>query len=522
MLSLSISKTSFLHIIIILAVTGLVGCDRNSPNEELPKTDQPPRAPLPKYAVSIKGEVTQALPTNTAINVPYPVAFRFTNVSKQNATKVTLSTLSAQGFTETVNSCGKTLPAKGSCEYHGVIKSTTPEPVHVSVTLTYKEINGKVALETSSTSSEVAINGKNTQALPSNIVIHTPYPVSYTYTNESSLDATGVTTLVNMSSGTFTQVGSTCGSRLNAHESCQLDGIIESSTPETITASVIFSYAQGSDITLESTTTSSEIAVTSDIQGLPRHTAINTEYPVIFKYTNDSDVNITGMSFNASVRSAGTINLTKDACGNTLAAHDTCEIVGTLITPDSRQPLTLHATLKYDQAISPEIGADQAKTWATEYTEVSPATVNSPVQKQTVLALSNYMKLADSSSKTSFLVHESLQEASILSFIDNEVWDKRGPTRLQVEIAGQVITLQLTSLKPSCGYITSIDAAASCKGGPERVLRLTLPESEFNKIPYGSHTINLTLSNKVWYGWNAGYQHMVKLPITFIRNTTPT
>ncbi|MCG9753478.1 hypothetical protein L1D54_23865 [Vibrio brasiliensis] len=513
MLSLLIPNTSFLHIITILTVASLMGCkdDVNIPNNE----DQPIVPPPTRTEVKVTGNVTQALPINTAINTPYPVAFRFTNESKKDATKLTLMVPNVEGFTETRNSCNQTLPAKGNCEYIGVMESTTPEQVRIFVTLSYAEGKEEVELETSSTSSEVAVNGNNPQALPSRIVINTPYPVTYTYTNETSLDATGVSTLVSTSSGTFNEINNSCGPRLDAHQSCQLEGTIVSSTPDTLTLSATFSYAQGGDIVLETTTTSSEVAVTSNIEGVPIHTAINTEYPVTFKYTNPSDVSVTDMRFTPSVN-AGELNLTSDNCGSALAARDSCEILGRLVTPAARQQLTLSANLEYNQAISPS--HKQVRTWATPYTEIPTVTVSSPVNKRTVFAISDYMALADSALSTSFLIHPSLQQASVLSFVENEVWKHRTPTELQLDVSGQVVTLEFTSHRPNCGVFTAINAAAECRNAPQRVVKLTLSASEFNKLPSGSHTVNLTFSHKRWHSWAAGYQHMVKLPITFIKS----
>ena len=461
---------------------------------------------------NITGKVTQELPVNTLINTPYPVTFTYTNESDVDATGVyVLNTSDTSVFTVDSNTCNDTLDAHSSCVVSGTMMSTTPESVTVSHTLSYDQ-GGDIYLETSSVSSEVAINGLISQALPNNTAINTPYPVTFTYTNESDNDATGVYVLNTSDTSVFTVDSNTCNDTLDAHSSCVVSGTMMSTTPEIVTVSHTLSYDQGSDVMLETISTSAEIAVTgSVIEDLPINTTIDTSYPVTFRFTNDSEMVATGLNVvDSSDKAIFTVD--SNECQGTLDSHSSCVVTGTMQSALANE-VTVAIAVNYDQAALAT--SLQSTSWVTGYTEVSEVVITGELTNHSVFSTSETLDLDTvTDNNHMYLVHESLQNDQILSFVEKGVWANYTPNNLLVNVSGEEINLQF-SMNNDCES-HSINSGVECVGVPklnERHVKLTLTEEEFDKIPIGSHSVNLILSNKLWH--SEGYQHMVIIPIRF-------
>ena len=175
--------------------------------------------------------------------------------------------------------------------------------------------------------------------------------------------------------------------------------------------------------------------------------------------------------------------------------------------------VTVAIAVNYDQAALAT--SLQSTSWVTGYTEVSEVVITGELTNHSVFSTSETLDLDTVTDDSHiYLVHESLQNDQILSFVEKDVWASNTPNNLLVNVSGEEINLQFSMYNGCDTY--SINSGVGCVGVAERSernVRLTLTEEEFDKIPIGSHSVNLILSDKLWH--SEGYQHMVIIPIRF-------
>jgi hypothetical protein len=288
--------------------------------------------------VIITGTVVQALPTTaTASATPLPVVFQYTNDGNAPATGLNLTTNYPPQFTPISNMCTGTLAVGGSCQISGDLDISAPGNYSVSVTLDTAETSPET-LTTQTLIITAEVMGSVEQTLPNSTVIGTGYPVTFLFINESTLDATTVNIATNYPPD-FVETSDTCGTTLAAGDSCSVQGILTPTSEGMQTVEVTFQYAEGSDIVLSTSTTVGTLVLQGIVQqGFPDVTTPTITYPLIFKYTNPSTADATGLNLSSTVPPG--LDITSNFCTGTLVAGNSCTIEGSY---------TAGVTLSYDQ-----------------------------------------------------------------------------------------------------------------------------------------------------------------------------
>ncbi|KAF5292152.1 hypothetical protein FQR65_LT11250 [Abscondita terminalis] len=296
--------------------------------------------------VVITGTVIEALPpTETASATPLPVVFQYTNDGNTPATGLNLTTNYPPEFTQISNMCTGTLAVGASCQITGNLNISATGNYSVSVTLDTAETS-PVTLTTQTTIIAAEVVGSIEQRLPSSTVVNTEYPVAFLFTNEGAVDATSVN-IVKTYPDDFVETSNTCGATLAASASCSVQGILTPTSEGTQTVGVTFSYAEGSNIPLSTSTTVGTLVLQGFVQqGFPDVTSPTIAYPLIFEYTNPNPADATGLNLSGTVPPG--LNITSNTCTGTLAANSSCTIQASF-TPATAGNYTAGVTLSYDQ-----------------------------------------------------------------------------------------------------------------------------------------------------------------------------
>ena len=298
-------------------------------------------------SVILTATVVQSLPpTETASATPLPVVFQYTNDGNATATGLNLTTNYPPEFTEDSRTCtGTTLGVGASCQITGNLDISVTGNYSVSVTLDTAETS-PLTLTTQTTIIAAEVVGSIEQSLPSSTVVNTDYPVTFLFTNEGAVDATAVNIAPNYPSD-FQQTSNTCGATLAAGASCRVQGILTPTSEGTQTVGVTFSYAEGSNIPLSTSTTVGALILQGIVQqGFPDVTSPNISYPLIFRYDNNNPADATGLNLSSTVPPG--LNITSNTCTGTLAANSSCTIQASF-TPATAGNYTAGVTLSYDQ-----------------------------------------------------------------------------------------------------------------------------------------------------------------------------
>ncbi|KAF5292151.1 hypothetical protein FQR65_LT11249 [Abscondita terminalis] len=287
--------------------------------------------------ITVTGVVTTSLPHLTVVGESFPVVFAYTNNSDLPATGVTITTDYPPGFTQQSDNCTGTLNAHSSCTIQGTFTPATAGNFTVGTSLAYAESSNPVPLSTSTTADVGALGivGDVTTPLPATTSIDVSYPVVFTYTNEGSVTATSLDITPNYPPG-FTQQSNTCSGSLPVGAACTVTGTLLPTSAGNYTVDVSLAYAQSVNPVPLSTSTS---AIVVDIIGevstpLPTTTALNTSYPVVFSYTNNSAITATDLVLTPNYP-AGFTEEENSCSSGTLAAGQTCSIEGNFIPPNS-------------------------------------------------------------------------------------------------------------------------------------------------------------------------------------------
>jgi len=298
--------------------------------------------------IIVTGAVTTPLPDPTVVGDSFPVVFTYTNNSALPATSLNITTNYPPGFTQQSDNCTGTLNAHSSCTVQGTFTPATAGVFNVAVSLAYAENINPVPLSTSTTADVGALGivGDVTTPLPATTSIDVSYPVVFTYTNEGSVTATGLNITSNYPPE-FTQQSNSCSGSLPVGAACTVTGTLLPTTAGNYTIDVSLAYAQSvNPVPLSTSTSAIVVNITGDVSTpLPSTTALNTSYPVVFNYTNNSSITATGLVLTPNYPAGFTENTNTCASG-TLAAGQTCSIQGSFI-PASSGTQTVATSLTY-------------------------------------------------------------------------------------------------------------------------------------------------------------------------------
>ncbi|MEO8402125.1 MAG: thaumatin family protein [Gammaproteobacteria bacterium] len=253
-----------------------------------------------KTTEKIDGFVTQPLPPQVEIGTSYPVIFSFIN---DGNVSVTTTSVTASGFTPTLNTCAVTIPANSSCTVQGMFVPTVVG--HATLGVTYRYNFGGIKAVTLLTTTHVYrgtgacshVTGLTVFALPETTYLYSDNVVKFTFTNHcdalpANLGAVSLVAKLNgvavnyLTKGSISGVNDTCsGATLAPNASCSVYASLIPTSPGSLSVEANLPYHQGTQIaTAVSTERVSEIPA----QTL-RHTVTfvnQCNYTVWFEFLN--------------------------------------------------------------------------------------------------------------------------------------------------------------------------------------------------------------------------------------------
>lgn len=168
------------------------------------------------------------LPAQTVPNQSYSFVYQFTsNLPFTMPTPFYVSTTASSNEFSVVNRCnGLKLAPHASCTVSIVFNPISAGTKTFGIAMEYGK--NKVPLRNLTTvvsASNSQIQGIVSQPFPTAILSNVTYNIAFTFTNTGTTTANNVTVILNANNTPgFTETGNTCGSSLNAQDSCTLSG----------------------------------------------------------------------------------------------------------------------------------------------------------------------------------------------------------------------------------------------------------------------------------------------------------
>ncbi len=332
-------------------------------------------------AVNIKGEInfngtllTQSANQVTVKGLRYPLIFSFTNESTlftANITSITDPT-HLNSFKLLSNSCGTgslKLAPGGNCQiagYYEPDKTTINTPLVITlaykegsdVTLTFTPTIENIGITTDFTSTDP--KGHDTSTLPANTVLGDTYDLTFNFTNTSKTQpATHVYVIKDIPG--FKETKNNCNvDKINATDGCTIKGKFKPSREGTQTPEVTFYYKEGDPVTITKTTKVINTKpiegkvgwmVKGDMHAFPEYLEPNHDYKIAFDFRNNSENDLTNITFTNNFSNKSSISDITDNCSNLshhkLTKHSMCFITAKL-NYGSALLQTIEVKVKYD------------------------------------------------------------------------------------------------------------------------------------------------------------------------------
>lgn len=320
--------------------------------------------------IAVSGTVTKALPANTPEGTPVEFAYTFINDSDGNATGVGLKLPLSIGSLRLTHNCGSVLAPRAMCTVSGTYTPSARDvgqTVSIPVTLRYDQ-GAPVVLATSTTIDDIAVNGKMTKAPPANSPEGVKVDLVYTFTNDSSGNATGVKVRIPPTKGL--SLKSNCPATLVPNAACTVSGEYTptaSIAGQTVTIPVTLHYNQGAPTELAPSMKVDDIAISGIYKGGRTNTPEGQTFKLDYIFTNGSSGSATGVKvITPSVKGLRFIG---NNCPPTLAPNAKCTVTTQYTAQSSAvgQTISFPATLHYDQGTPVTL---------TPYTKVTDVAVN--------------------------------------------------------------------------------------------------------------------------------------------------
>jgi ribosomal protein L32 len=322
----------------------------------------------PLITAGVSGNVTTALPANIGEGNAEPILYTFTNSASTAATGVNVSLPEITGLNLTSN-CGSSIAAGAVCTVSGTY--TPPSSAlgtSISVPVTLNDDQGSnITLTTGTTVTDVAIAGTVTTALSQNLHEGVPDGIVYTFTNNGAGTASDIA--VSLPTITGLSLTTNCGATLAPNGVCTVSGTYtppSSAVGTTVSVPVTLSYEQGANVTLTTSTTVDDIAVSGNITTpLASNVAEGVASNIVYTFTNGSSGEATGISVTLPTGIDG-LSL-NSSCGSTLPANGVCTVSGTYTPPAAaiNTLVSIPVTLNYSQ------GSPVALTTSTNVADIA-------------------------------------------------------------------------------------------------------------------------------------------------------
>lgn len=253
---------------------------------------------------------------------------------------------SSDEFSFVDNCTGKKLKPKEICTFQIKLSPVSAGSKNVQIILSGYDKN-QVPLPELKTEAQqndgVSINASLVMPLPSSMTVNSAAVYEFEFMNTGTADATGVS-VYSESIG----FSSNCPKTLAAGASCQGSGTYTpfSTIPANQSVMATFNFAQGDPVSVSTTTmvTAETGLIGEVIEGLPNPTLINMDYPVHFRFTNQTanPVNINqSIAFPPQVY--GVVNNCPDG-GAPFNSMDSCDITA-IFNANTTGPFAMQAQL---------------------------------------------------------------------------------------------------------------------------------------------------------------------------------
>lgn len=334
--------------------------------------------------IPLISQITQNIPANILINQPHTFIIRYFNNSRRlNATNVNFTYQNRPLLTAISNTCEGTLIAGGSCAIVATLKSIQLGPVVFSATLNFAQGNSIATTLKSFVSSNIPssiISGEIETNIPQNIEINRRYPLSFLFTNQSKTITATEISLIQNYPAQFKQISNTCKSQLAPAEQCRITGEILANNPDKISTSVALNYKQGPSVTLTTSTTATNVFITSNVaQNIPKNITTNNAYPFRITFTNNNTtLNATGV--NITHQNPQLFSNLVNNCPNILMPRTSCSVSGYIIA--TQAGLTVASSVfRYNEGPSIPVTLTSIATLASLPNAIVSGIVETPLPK---------------------------------------------------------------------------------------------------------------------------------------------
>lgn len=356
----------------------------------------------------VTGSLDQELPAQSELNhtPPYPFTFRFTNSGTADVTGNGSVSANVSSYQVTDNQClNKTLTPGNFCLIKGTFTAAATGAARIEGTFLYNpgNLTATVATETFVTAPMGQVTATTTIPLPNPTVVNQgPYSFRFRFVNNGPGAVTG-RAVIN-AHGAPVAISNPCSvdAQLNAGNTCIVSGTFSPVATGDVTINADYVYNNGVDTAATSTETNVQAAgslVAQVVTGLPPNAVANTNYPVAFRFTNNTGQSIKVQQQLSLPNVTGIVNDCPNDDTFFKAPDNVCNITGTFNSPGSSSVQTLSVQLSpVPPGIPPAIATTQTLTQANagvfvsfypRSLRVSAGAINMPYQFQYNLVNNN-------------------------------------------------------------------------------------------------------------------------------------
>ncbi|MBL7480605.1 hypothetical protein [Legionella bononiensis] len=277
-----------------LSWTGVMHYDFNA----VPLT--PIRTTVIEQTGQVKANTDIDLPAESVVNhSPYPFTFRFTNTGASPVTGNGQVTANVSSFEVDSNNCiNKTLAPNEFCLITGNFTPLATGFVRIQGSFQYS--GGKFTATAATETIVRAVTGQVTARteipLPNPTYVNQgPYSFLFKFTNNGSTPVIG-TGVFNAHGAPVTHINDCINKTLQPTQFCTIRGTFSPVQTGDVTLNGDFIYDSGTEraaTSAESTVINSSGLIGQVISALPSNAAVNTNYPVEFRFTNSSTTDLT-------------------------------------------------------------------------------------------------------------------------------------------------------------------------------------------------------------------------------------
>ena len=465
---------------------------------------------------TITGHFSHEIPSNIALNTPYPVSFIFTNTSKTvTATQVQLTPAYPPEFTQLTTNCSQELAPKTQCQVTGEIVSTQPtENISLFLTLQYQQ-GQPVVLSKTITSARVAVVGEIRRNISENVSMGTEHTVNFRFTNQSeSLFATSVS-VTYQDPTVFNELLNTCTATLGPTGWCSITGQLKPSAEGDFNFSATMQFAEGHESTLPFKSFVTALPILSRVnESFPTYHELGKTYPINYIFLN-STKEATATNIKITLPTSPYFKLISNHCQKTLLPMQSCEVLGE-ITPNDLMDSSSDVIFSYAEGKDIHVNVPINVVPLTSV-NLNLNAANISKKAFTTQDINIDYSASGDREKSGYLVLKELQNTTLKTFLDSLtlLQGVNTSSTLIFEINGHRIPLTFSVVRPADAQYFPLNAADSSARDRNREIYVSLSQADFNQLPVGEYVAEVSLIRQRWLSLDA--DALVRLKINISR-----